>query len=234
MSNPSENTNPYQGLTEPQILATMRQLLAEETLNHYRMGQLYNYTLDSKVLDGKKYENAADYFIEKFPEVSRTALLLYGAVARAFTEASCARFGTTRLNLLLTYKAATKIELNYSEPGGTFIGVPDKKGVVKHKLFSDCSVRDLRRALEHLRNSEPSESFPADQVALVDRYRAAVTSRFPQGTPIRVQLRDHQGEVVVDFKGIPVAKVDLLTEALLDQLYPASEVAEVVQAPLAS
>jgi hypothetical protein len=234
MLSTNENTNPYQGLTEPQVLVTMRQLLTEETLNHYRMGQLYNYTQDSKMLDGKKYESAVDYFSEKIPELSRTSLLTYGAVARAFNEAACARFGTTRLSLLLTYKKAANIQLNHSDPGGTFIQVPDKKGVVKPKLFSDCSVAELRKALALLRESEPSTPFPAEQVALVDRYRAAVTGRFPQGTPIRVQLRDHDGEVVVDFKGIPVAKVDLLTEALLDQLYPANEVPGAEQAPLAS
>jgi hypothetical protein len=234
MLNTSEPPNPYQGLTKPQALATMRQLVAEETLNHYRMGQLCNYVQDSKMLDGKKYASPVDFFSEEIPEMSRAALFMYGAVARAFSEVACSRFGMTRLSLLLTYKKMTRAELSYSDPGGTFIGVPDKKGVVKHKIFADCTVRELRQALAHLREADPSTPFPAEQVALVDRYRAAVTGRFPQGTAIRVQLRDHEGEVVVDFKGIPVMKVDLLTEALLDQLYLAPKLPEVEQVPLAS
>jgi hypothetical protein len=221
MLNPRENTNPYHGLTEAQVVDVMLQLMAQETVNHYRMGQLYNYVQDSKMLDGKKYESALDFFAEKIPEVSRSALLMYGAVARDFSEESCVRFGITRLSLLRTYKVAAKIELNHSDPAGTFIGVPDKKGVVKNKLFSECSVRDLRRALEHLRKDESSVPFPAEHVAIVDRYRAAITSRFPQGTPIRVQMRDHKGEAVVNIDGVPVTQLDLLTEIFLDQLYPA-------------
>jgi hypothetical protein len=222
--------NPYQGLTLPQVLVTMRQLVKDESLNHFLMGQLYNHVVDSNLLKGTKYKNASDFFTDNIQEVSKATLLAYGAVARSFSQEACTQFGITRLRLLLTYKVAAKIELNTADPGGTFIMVPVKDGEVKPKLFADCGVEDLRKALANLRTSD-DEPMPAEEVALVDRYREAITGRFSKDTPVRVQLRSHQGKAVVDFKGIPLSQLHTLTEALLEQLYPVHEVPEMEGQP---
>jgi hypothetical protein len=222
----THNNNPYQGLTLPQVLVTMRQLTKDESLNHFLMGQLYNYVLDSQLLTGTNHKTAADFFSQNIEEVSRAALVMYGTVARNFTQEACAQFGITRLRLLLTYKVAAKLELNAADPGPTPIQVPDGSGGVKPKPFADCGVEELRKALAHLRKPAGDEPVSAETLALVDGYREAVVSRFAQGTPVRVQLRTYQGKVLVDFAGIPVEQVDKLTEALLDQLYPVREVEE--------
>ena len=190
------------------------------------MGQLYNYVVDSNLLKGTEHKSPVDFFTSNIEEVSKATLLSYSAVARAFSQEVCAQFGITCLKLLLTYKVAAKIELNTADPGGTFIQVPAENGEVKPKLFAHCSVADLRKALAHLRTPTDNEPMPAEDVALVDQYRKAVTDRFSKDSPVRVQLRSHQGQSVVDFKGIPVSQVDKLTEALLDQLYPVREVPE--------
>jgi hypothetical protein len=220
--------NPYQGLTREQVLVTMRELLAEETRSHALMGLLYNYLVDSKLLENTKYKSALDYICENIQEISRSALLLYGAVTRVFDQQVCAEFGMTRLRVLLTYKDAAKIELNYAKPGGTFIQVPDEHGEVKPKLFAHCSVEELRQALARLRKSDITP-VPAEERALVDRYREAITRNFPQGTVVKVQLRNQKGIAVVDLKGIPVRQMDRLAEALVDHLYPVLEVTEVEQ-----
>jgi len=219
--------NPYQALTtREQVLDAMRKLLAEEARNHVLMGLLYNYLVDSKLLEGTQYKNALDYICDNIQDISRTQLLTYGLVTRVFTQQVCTDFGMTRLRLLLTYKEATKIELNYAEPGGTFIQVPDEHGEVKPKLFAHCSVEKLREALTHLRKSDITP-VPAEERELVDRYREAITRSFPQGTVVRVQLRNQNGSAVVDLKGIPVRQMDKLAEALVDQLYPVLDVTEV-------
>jgi hypothetical protein len=230
MSDQNTSSSPYQGLTQPQALATMRQLVKDESLNSFRMGQLYNYVVDSNLLKGTKHKNAADFFTDNIQEVSKATLLAYGAVARVFSQEVCTQFGITRLRLLLSYKVAAKLELNTADPGGTFIMVPAKDNEVKPKLFADCGVEDLRKALADLRTSG-EKPIPAEEVALVDRYREAITGRFSKDTPVRVQLRSHQGKAVVDFKGIPLSQVHTLTEALLEQLYPVQEVPEVEEQP---
>ena len=226
MSQKQSIPSPYQGLTREQVLDTMRKLVAEGTRNHVLMGLLYNYLVDSKLLENTQYKSALDYICDNIQEISRAQLHAYGAVTRVFTQQVCAEFGLTRLKLLLTYKEAKKLELNYAEPGGTFIQVPDKDGGLNPKLFAHCAVEDLRQALAHLRQAAITP-VPAQERELVDGYREAITSRFPQGTVVRVQLRNQKGTAVVDLKGIPVRQMDKLAEALVDHLYPVLDVAEV-------
>ncbi len=209
--------NPYQGLTKEQVLETMRQLAADGTRNQLNMGLLYNYLVDSKLLADTKYKRPVDFICDNIHEISRAALVVYGAVARAFNQQVCARYGIYRLRYLLTYKDATQLQLNHQEPGDTVILMPQKEGgEVKPKRFSDCTVDELRLAVQHARQ-KPTTLIPPEHRALVDQYREAVVHRFPQGSPVRVQLRTHKGEVVVDFRSIPVLQVSKLTEALLEQ-----------------
>lgn len=216
MSNPNATPNPYEGLTAEQALDTMRQLAKDETRNHVLMGLLYNYLLDSKLLKGSSYKSPLDFICDNIQEISRAALLSYSAVARAFSQEVCAQYGLTRLRALLTYKEATKAEVNPQEPGSTLIQVPDDQGEVQPKPFADCSVEDMRQALRHLREATPDTAFPPEDRAMVDAYREAVTQRFPQGSPVRVQLARYKGESVMEFRRIPVAQGSLLLEAMMD------------------
>src|SRR6185312_11534205 len=124
MSNKIVISNPYEGFTKEQVVETLRQLMLEESRNHLRMGLLYIYLADNKLLEGTEYKHPVDYLCEHVQEVSRSALLDYGAVARVFPEPVAVRYGVTRLRLLLTYKEATKLELNPEEPGPISILVP--------------------------------------------------------------------------------------------------------------
>jgi hypothetical protein len=232
-SNHSSN-NPYQGLTREQALDMMRELLAQENLNHFHVGLLYNYVVESDLLEGTKHKTALDFFCDNIQEVSRSALSTYGAVARDFSQEVCARFGITRLQLLITYKKAAKIELNHDEPGGTFIQVPGKNGELTPTLFANCSVEALRKALAHLRSPTESKPIPEDDRARYDRYRKSVTDCFPKGSPVRVLMRSNDGKGLITFKDIPLSEVDKLVEALLDQLppvHPMPPVPQVEQRP---
>jgi len=52
----------------------------------------------------------------------------------------------------------------------------------------------------------------------------ASPSRFPQGTLIKLQVRNHKGKAVVDLKGIPLDQMLRLAEAITSQLPPVREV----------
>ncbi|WP_224245757.1 hypothetical protein [Hyalangium gracile] len=230
MQNNTVIPNPYEGLTKEEALETMLQLVKDGARNHIRMGLLYNYLVDSKLLEGsKQYKSPLDFICDNVEEVSRTSLLDYGAVARAFREEVGVRYGVTRLRVLLSYKDATKLELDYAEPGTTVIQVPNKKGEVKPKLFADCSLEELRQALKRVREEEPSTPFPPEDRALVDGYREAVLRSVPQGSPVRVQLNRHKGESVMEIRTLPLGQVHNLIEALLSQYSP---MASTVPTPL--
>jgi 3D (Asp-Asp-Asp) domain-containing protein len=67
-----------------------------------------------------------------------------------------------------------------------------------------------------------------------DRYQEAVASVFPLGTRVTVEVRNHQGKAVLDFKGIPVGQESKLVAVLTGELPPVREVRLVEkEAPLA-
>lgn len=228
---PSKNSrnNPYQGLTQDQVLDMTRELLSQENINHFHVGLLYNYVVESNLLEGTKYKTALDFFCDNIQEVSRSALSTYGAVARDFSQEVCARFGMTRLQLLLTYKKAAKVELNHDEPSSTFILVPGENGELTPTMFANCSVEDLRKALAHLRSPTESKPISEQERARYDQYRKGVTDRFPKGSPVRVLMRNEEGKGLITFKDVPISEVDKLVEALLDHFHPVLQVPQVSQ-----
>ncbi len=213
-----------EGMTLEQVRTAMLQLMMEENSNHHRMGQLYNYVVDKRLAEKAGYKDAKDFFRQRLADLSQPALTMYGAVAKAFSEPVARRYGITCLSLLLTYKVAVDLEVNHAEPGGTLIEVPDDKGQVTSKPFGDCSVEQMRRALQRLRKPASSKPLPPEVEALAEQYSAAVTGRFPKGTRVKVLVRNQKGKAVLDFKGIPVEQVGQLVEALTGELPPVREV----------
>jgi hypothetical protein len=213
-----------EGMTLDQVRKAMLDLMMEENTNHHRMGQLYNYVVKKKLAENAGYTDARDYFSKTLADLSQSALTMYGTVATNFSEAVATRFGVTCLYLLLTYKTAANLKINHEEPGGTVIEVPAENGAVTSKPFNDCSVEDMRRAIRYKRKPSSSKPVPEEHVALADQYQEAVTNHFPKGVVIKVEVRNQQGESVLDIKGIPVGQVSTLLEALMDKLPPVPQV----------
>lgn len=200
------------------------QLLQTESTHHHRMGQLYNHVVKNKLAEKAQYPNALAYFTKHFKAVSRATLLAYSTVAKTFTEPVTIEFGVTRLKLLLTYKEVADITLSAAAPGATPIEVPDKDGVVALKLFQDCTVEELRKAIVRKRKPASSKPLPPEVVSLVEAYRDAVISRFPEDVPVDVQVRKHKSGVLITFQDIPMSQLDGLVEILMDRVYSVSEV----------
>jgi hypothetical protein len=214
----------HEGMTLEQVRVAMLQLMAEEHSNHYRMGQLYNHVVDKRLAQKAGYKDAKDYFTQRLADLSQATLSTYGAVAQAFSEPVARRFGVTCLYLLLIYKEAADVEVNHEEPGGTLIEVPDDNGQVTSRSFGECSVEQLRRALQRKRKPASSKPLPPEAVALAEQCREAVTGRFPKGTRVKVLMRNEKGKAVLDFKGIPVEQLGQLAAALTQELPPVREV----------
>jgi hypothetical protein len=223
-------TTVTEDMTLEQVLAAMLQLMKEENTRHYRMGQLYNHVVDKELAQKAGYKDARDYFRKHLADLSQTSLTLYGAVANDFSEPVARRFGVTRLYLLLTYKEAADIEVNHEDPGGTLIEVPDDTWHVTSMSFGECSVDQMRRALQRLRKPASSKPLTPEAEALAEQYSEVVTSRFPRGARVKVAVRNEKGKAVLDFKGIPLEQVAQLVAALSGQLPPVSAVRREVRA----
>ncbi len=218
-------------MTLEQVRVEMLQLLAAESINHHRMGQLYNYVVDRKLAELAGFKDAQDYFSKNLRDVSQSALSMYGAVAHGFSEEIARQFGISSLYLLLSYKKAAGIQVDHEQPGATLIDVPDNKGVVTSKPFSACTVDEMRKACQGKRQPSTSKPLTPEDVALADQIGGAVTSRFVKGDPVRVQLRNHEGTPVLDIKGIPLAKWAKLKEALVALDASTSEAPQVKAPP---
>ncbi len=222
-----------EGMTLEQVRVAMLQLMADESINHHRMGQLYLYTVKNKLAEAAGFKDARDYFSQNLKDLSQSALTMYGAVAEGFSEDVARRFGVTCLYLLLTYKQAADIQVNHEEPGPTLIEVPDTQGVVTPKPFSACSVDEMRRAIQRKRKPSSSKPLPAEDLVIADQVEQEVLSRFAKGTKVRVGVRNEQGTAVLDFKGVPLTERQKLAEALLAPLPGVPETKEVKKVPTA-
>jgi hypothetical protein len=153
-------------------------------------------------------------------DLSQASVTTYGKVAEAFSEDVRRRFGMSCLSLLLTYEKATGLEVDREEPGNTVIEVPGANGQVQAKPFSQCSVEEMRRALQGKRNPGSSKPMPPGAVERGEQYHLAVKALFPRVSTVEVQVRNIKGKAVVDFKGIPLEQVERLTEVLTSELPP--------------
>jgi hypothetical protein len=204
-----------QDMTLDQVRMAILKLMAAENINQHRIGQLYNHVVDKKLAELAGFKNSQAYFRQNLRDMAQSTLTLYGAVARAFSEEIARRFGISCLYLLLGYKKAAGIVVDREQPGATVIEVPGPKGEVFSKPFSACTVEDMRKALQHKRQPPAGTPLTQEDVALVDQIDQQVMSRFVKGEPVRIQLRSHEDMAVLDFKGIPLAKLEQLKDALV-------------------
>jgi hypothetical protein len=214
-----------EGMTLEQVRVAMQGLMAQESINQHHMGQLYNHVVKNKLAEQAGHKSALEWFSKHLVDLSQTSLTIYGAVAEAFSEEVSRRFGVTCLLLLLRYEKAADMEADRQEPGNTLIEVTGDNGQVASKPFSQCSVEEMRRALQGKRKPSSSKPLPPGAVERGEQYHAAVKALFPKVTTVEVQVRNIKGRAVVDFKGIPLEQVNRLTEVLTGELPPVPKVA---------
>jgi hypothetical protein len=199
----------------------IRQLLAAGHANCHEIGVRYNHAVKNKLAEKAGYKNAPEFFCVQIRELSRATLVMYGAVAEVFTAESCGRYGMTALKLLITYSEAADCELGTVDPGTMLVEVPDEHGVVDTKFFGDCTVADLRKALQRLRKPTSSKPLPNDTRARAEQCRTFWEAWFPQKAGVRVLVSNHKGKAVLSLKDIPLEQMEQLTALLGPALQPA-------------
>jgi hypothetical protein len=202
-------------------LALLRELVAQQNLNSYRIGQVYNHVVDNKLAEKEAKKSAREWFGENIKTLAQSTLSLYGSVARGFTEAACERYGAYNLNALLAYAKACNFKPSANEPGPTPIAVPQKDGSVVDKPFSECTVEELELAVKSKRAQPSGQPSAEDQVRIqalrdsIARYFAEASSR------TRVNSRVYLGTSYVTLQDVPVQELEKLAEALMEGLVSA-------------
>jgi len=210
------NTTPT--LTLDQVRDSILKHLEQGNVGHYRIGQLYNYTVDTRLAEKNGYDSAQLFFNQQIKALSQATLTRYGAVAREFTEAACAKYGVTNLSTLRTYVTVAKLQLTRDDPGSTPIDVPQKEGGAPvRKSFSECSLEELRMAVKHKRTPS-QETQPASDTARVELMRESLSRHFAKGARVQLKTSSNRGKTVVTIQGVPLEDMERLMEALMDGL----------------
>jgi hypothetical protein len=92
---------------------------------------------------------------------------------------------------------------------------------VDTKFFGDCSVADLRKALQRLRKPTSSTPLPEDTQSRAEQCRTFWEAYFPEKTGMRVLVSNHKGKAVLSLKDIPLEQLEQLTALLAPTLQPA-------------
>jgi hypothetical protein len=196
------------------LCTQIRKLLVAGNASCYQIGVHYNRAVDSQLAEKAGYKNAPAYFCENIRDLSRTTLVTYGAVARVFSEEACGQYGMSALNLLMVYAEASGSELDTNDPSTMLILVPDKDGVVEEQFFGECSVAELRKAIQRLRRPTSSAPLPADALTRAEQCRTVWAAYFPQKAGVRVEVRNRKGKAVLCLREIPLEQAEQLTALL--------------------
>ncbi len=212
-----------EGMTIEEVPSTIRQILGQSEINFYQIGLIYNYVVTHNLAEDAGYKDAPDFFAKELKELSRATLAAYGAVAREFSQEVCVQYGISRLGLLLTYEEATGKKADRNDPGLFPITVVDKDGATQEKSFANCSVVELRKALQRLRRPTSNMPIPKEDAERIKRYRDSLARKFTdKSSRIQLTARNQKGTILGTLRDFPLAEVDKVIEALMDAVPPAA------------
>ncbi|WP_224245564.1 hypothetical protein [Hyalangium gracile] len=210
-------TNDTRGVASQELFercTQIRQLLAAGNANFHAIGVQYNLIVDTRLAEKAGFKNAPEFLTQQIKELSRSTLVTYGAVARAFSAEVCSQYGVSLLNQLIVYVEAAGVELDANDPSTMLISVPGADGELEEKFFGECTVVDLRKAIQRLRRPTSSAPLPAEVDARAQQCSAALTGYFPQQTGVRVEVRNRKGKAVMSLKDVPLEQMEQIAALL--------------------
>lgn len=211
-------------LTLPQVEERINTLVRQGNLDTHEIGRLYNYVVENKLAKKPQYKNAQDFFKKRVKGLSQSALSMYGTVARQFSAEHCGQFGMNNLYVLLTYEKLSGTKVDVKDPGPTPITVPQEDGEPVQKPFAECTVEELKLAVQYKR-SPPAPGIPTTGMVRLQRYHDTLARFFPENALVRLNARLHRDQILLSVKDVPEAELEQLAEALLECLNPAREAA---------
>ena len=183
---PTESRSPI--IESPELIEAAKLLeasLQEGEKTAWRAGFYYNRIVDQKLAEKSGYRHARDFFAARFKDVSQSTLSHYGAVARAFSEATTVKYGVWRLCALLTYEKLSGLQLPLGDPGNAMVQVPGER---EPRTFADCNRADLLKAIAALKKHSGEQPVPPEEAWLLGKLHEALGEDHP------IALTSRQGK----------------------------------------
>src|SRR2546425_11636006 len=79
-------------------------LLENEEDEHWLIGFHFNKIVDGQLYKVDGFKTAHEFAAKLLGRISQTTLARYGAIAKAFSEDVAKKYGSSRLEVLLTYE----------------------------------------------------------------------------------------------------------------------------------
>ncbi|HEY3445777.1 MAG TPA: hypothetical protein VGK67_05395 [Myxococcales bacterium] len=223
-------------MPDPKTTAALSKSEAREALDHerdailadisddqserWRTGHHYANILEQNLAVLAGHKSAVEFVnLELAPKakaISKSGLLLYARVARAFDEPTTTKYGTSALDKLLTLRAL----LDLKEPPAnlaTFrVRTLDKQGKPVERPFPECSVAELSAAIRLLK-APPPEHLDKDAVAAAKSLQAVVDMKLGEDSPFEVKLEQRGRQLYLNFRLIPIERLEEVLKACLGQ-----------------
>ena len=222
-------------MTLEQCHDSILQGLMQGTAGHYRIGQLYNRMVANRLAVNRGYRTTREYFRRHVRVLSHRALTMYGAVAHAFELPVCEKYGMASLGALLEYLRLAHIgiwKIDRKEPGPTPIEIPRRGGLSLTKPFSDCTLEDLRTAIQG-RRAWPGHGKLEPEETPVERYLETLRHHFKDNAqfPPKMDAEVNNRRVHLRIRHLRVWELERLSEALKPTLKSPEPVATPAPAP---
>ncbi len=188
-------------------------LLSQEEDEHWKIGTHYNAIVDGRLAQAEGFKSAKEFLSQRLTTISQATLTLYGAIAKAFSEEVAKKYGSTRLDYLLTYARNSKSPLPQGDPGQVTIKVPNKNGSPSSKHFADCSLAEMRSAVHGQRPPPKAKPIPADDKTVIAALAKNVDA-VGDGNPIQMRAQRVKVYTMVTFK-LPLEYLESLRDILL-------------------
>jgi hypothetical protein len=137
-------------MTLDELRDAIIQCLLQGSAGHYRIGKLYNHIVLCRRAVDAGYPTTREYFRRHVRVLSHASLTMFGGVARKFNQAVCEKYGMANLGILLEYERLRYGSVLYvsREPGDIPVDIPRRGGLTLTKPFADCTLEDLRQAVQ--------------------------------------------------------------------------------------
>ncbi len=201
--------------------AAILDLITKGEDEHWQIGWHFNRIVDEGLATKSGFKSAREYFDQNIRAVPKSTLMLYGAIARTFSEVVAKKYGVRGLRSLMVYEHLTDTKLPKGDPGNVPIAIPQQDGSTQDKRFEDCTVTELEAAI-HYAQLPTDEPVPQEFKDVLDKVRKAL-EEVPGHNPLMVVSArpDPRTQMTVTIK-LPIEHFDTLRDAL-ELAFPKSD-----------